>query len=220
MTPVIVNTLDGSQTLYLKEIDEHYHSVAGAVSESIHVFIKAGFEYCDRENISVFEVGFGTGLNALLTALRSTEMKRHVTYTSVEKCPLDESVINVLNYPHFLGGKAPALFKAIHDAGWGSIVNINRYFGIQKIKCNIITCNIPSISADIVYFDAFAPSKQPEMWSMDMVEKVTGIIGPGGIFVTYSAKGELRRMLRGLGFEVSRLPGASGKREMTRAIKT
>jgi tRNA U34 5-methylaminomethyl-2-thiouridine-forming methyltransferase MnmC len=218
MKPEIITTLDGSHTLYISEMDEHYHSTNGAIDESLHVFVRAGFDYCLKTEPIVFEVGFGTGLNALLTALRSEEKRIRTTYITIEKYPLDDSVLSALNYPAIAGGKADTLFSSIHQGSWNEMVTITEWFKILKIEADLCTYE-PSVKADIIYFDAFAPSKQPEMWIPDVIQKIARLVSRGGIFVTYSAKGEVRRMLQSNGFRVELLPGAKGKREMIRAVR-
>jgi tRNA U34 5-methylaminomethyl-2-thiouridine-forming methyltransferase MnmC len=204
MKPVLTETLDGSHTLFLEELGEHYHSTNGAIGESMHVFIRAGFEYCTKNKISVFEAGFGTGLNALLTAIKSAELGRHTSYVTIEKHPLDRSIVNILNYPAILSGDAPALFTAIHEASWNRNVPVNEYFEIMKIHDDL-TGYMPDYMADVIYFDAFSPSRQPEMWSPGVIMRMADMLNPG--------------TLRSSGLEVTLLPGAPGKREMIRAIK-
>lgn len=214
----IITTADGSETLYMPDLDEHYHSVNGAIGESEHVFLKAGFDFCTKNPVTVFEAGFGTGLNALLTAIRSEKEKRLTTYITVEKYPLTDEIISQLNYPLILGDDSGRLFRLIHAAEWGNSVAISEFFELRKINGDLLEGNF-SASADIIYFDAFAHSKQPEVWSMEVLDRTCSILGTGGIFVTYSARGELKRSLKALGFEITLLTGAAGKREMLRAIK-
>jgi tRNA U34 5-methylaminomethyl-2-thiouridine-forming methyltransferase MnmC len=214
----VITTADGSVTLYLPDMDEHYHSVNGAIGESEHVFIKAGFDFCTRNPVTVFEAGFGTGLNALLTAMRSHKEKRLTSYITVEKYPLTGEIISQLNYPLILGEESSRLFRLIHEAEWGKRVAISEFFELEKINGDLLGGKF-STPADIIYFDAFAHSKQPEVWSMSVLEQISSLLGTGGIFVTYSARGELKRNMKELGFETALLPGAAGKREMLRAIK-
>lgn len=215
----IIRTADGSKTIYLPEIDEHYHSVNGAIGESMHVFVEAGYQFCKNNPVSVFEVGFGTGLNALLTAIEAGKNKKHTTYSAIEKYPLPPDITDQLNYADSFGKEITELFSAIHSAEWGVPVRVTEYFTLMKIEGDLLKDKI-DYSADLIYYDAFAHSKQPEMWQYDVLEKSCSTLEKGGIFVTYSARGELRRNLQALGFVITRLPGASGKREMIRAIKT
>ncbi len=218
MNPELKLTQDGSHTLYVPEIDEHYHSYYGAITESKHIFVNAGLASLGASDISVLEVGFGTGLNALLSAIHAEEHRIHVSYTSLEKYPLDPFVVRQLNYGTLAGSCGPQLFEAIHSAPWDERVAITEWFSMNKILSDL-TVEDPAGLYDLIYFDAFGPDKQPEMWSEEVIRRVTAVTHPGSVFVTYSAKGSLKRMLRDLGFEVTLLPGPPGKRVMTRAVK-
>jgi tRNA U34 5-methylaminomethyl-2-thiouridine-forming methyltransferase MnmC len=211
-------TSDGSHTIYVPELDEHYHSVHGAVQESNHIFIDCGFKFCKADPVKIFEVGFGTGLNALLTALECADNNRVVDYTSVEKYPLTQEFAQLLNYKEFTGIKGGPLFTLIHSAEWEESQKISPYFSIKKIRADLITDHFEGIY-DLVYFDAFGPDKQPEMWGRDIFGKISSLMAQNGILVTYSAKGEVKRNLKANGFDVSFLPGPPGKREIIRAIK-
>ena len=211
-------TSDGSHTLYVPSLDEHYHSHFGAITESKHIFIGAGLASLTSRNISILEVGFGTGLNALLTALYAGEHKIRVTYTSLEKYPLDPEIVQQLNYGMLTGSNGTELFEAIHSAPWGSPVPITEWFSLNKIQSDL-TADDPEGLFDLVFFDAFGPDKQPEMWTEEVMRRIAAVTRPGSVFVTYSAKGSLKRMLRALGFDVTLLPGPPGKRVMTRAVK-
>jgi tRNA U34 5-methylaminomethyl-2-thiouridine-forming methyltransferase MnmC len=214
----IIQTADGSKTIYLPEIDEHYHSVNGAIGESMHVFVEAGFNFCDANPVSLFEVGFGTGLNALLTAIEAAKRRKHTRYLTIEKFPLSPEICRQLDYQYITVDSAAEIYSLIHSSEWGRPTRITEFFELQKIEGDFLTDKI-DYKADIVYFDAFAHSKQSEMWHYDVLGKACNTLQKGGIFVTYSARGELKRNLRSLGFEITSLPGASGKREMIRAIK-
>jgi tRNA U34 5-methylaminomethyl-2-thiouridine-forming methyltransferase MnmC len=214
----IVTTADGSNTLYLPALDEHYHSTNGALGESMHVFVRAGYDFCKANPVSIFEAGFGTGLNALLTAIRSIETKRPTSYTAMEKYPLSAGLLNKLNYCSILGPASEKIWRRIHKAKWDTTEQITDYFVLRKLRGDLLTDKSDAI-ADLVYFDVFAHSKQPEIWALDVLERTCSMLGSNGIFVTYSARGELKRNLRSLGFEITLLPGATGKREMIRAIK-
>ena len=213
----LVLTSDGSHTIYVPELDEHYHSIHGAVQESDFIFIKNGFNASRANPVHIFEVGFGTGLNALLTAANSLKNNREVFYTSIEKYPLANSVINTLNH-HLYSGSDKTIFDKIHSAVWNEMSDICINFHFTKISSDIITYSLTG-NYDLIYFDAFGPDKQPEMWSRDVFERLSAVTNRGGILVTYSAKGEVKRCLRSVGFQVSLLPGPPGKRHMIRAIK-
>jgi tRNA U34 5-methylaminomethyl-2-thiouridine-forming methyltransferase MnmC len=215
---IIKLTSDGSHTLYVPELDEHYHSHFGAVTESKHIFINAGLGSIEGESVALLEVGFGTGLNALLTALYASEHSIKVNYTSLEKYPLSPAVISQLNYGSLTGEGGVELFGAIHAAPWDTPSVISEWFTLHKTVSDLTT-DQPEGLFDIVFFDAFGPDKQPEMWSMAVMSKIAAVMHAGSIFVTYSAKGSLKRMLRALGMEVTLLPGPPGKRVFTRAVK-
>ena len=214
----IITTGDGSHTILVPELNEHYHSVHGAVQESTFIFINSGFEVCKADPINIFEVGFGTGLNTLLTAVKCKNSSRAVNYTTIEKFPLDLKIIKSLNHHNFAGDKGLEIYNSIHSSPWNDSVNIFENFNLKKIKGDLITDTI-SGSYDLIYFDAFGPDKQPEMWTITMFEHIAAITNKEGILVTYSAKGEVKRNLRACGFEVTLLPGPPGKREIIRAIK-
>lgn len=216
--PELRITGDGSHTLYLAGMDEHYHSRYGAIRESMHVFIDAGLNSLSLENISLLEVGFGTGLNALLTATHADTKEIHVSYTTLEKYPLDYSLISRLNYGILSDPGESDLFHAIHQASWEKESAITDWFTLKKCRTDVICDKITGLY-DLIYFDAFGPEKQPEMWSGSVIEKIASVTAAGAVFVTYSARGELKRMLQAHGFDVFRLPGPPGKRVITRAVK-
>ncbi len=214
----IISTADGSHTIYVPELNEHYHSVYGAVQESLFIFIRNGFDYCKASPLAILEVGFGTGLNALLTAVRTLEGTREVNYTSVEKYPLDKNTVQSLNHNMYAGEKGAGIFEHIHSSRWNEKVNICKNFNLNKLETDFTKALLTG-TFDLVYFDAFGPDKQPEMWTAGIFEKISAATNKGGIFVTYSAKGAVRRNLKAFGFDVSLLPGPPGKRQMIRAIK-
>ncbi len=213
-------TADGSSTLYLPDLNEQYHSLNGAVTESEHVYLNMGFNYYQKPNPVVFEVGFGTGLNALLTADRAQITKQSVFYMAIENYPLDKAVVEVLDYGRFVPEQGKELFAALHECNWDEPVQVTPYFCLLKIKSDFtgIDWKLP-VKFDIVYFDAFGPDKQPDMWTQHIFSRLYEQFLPGGILVTYSAKGEVRRRLKTAGFVTEKLPGPPGKKEMIRAIK-
>lgn len=220
MKPVLKKTADGSSTFYLPEMDEQYHSMNGAVTESRHIFLDMGFEYHPVRNPVVFEVGFGTGLNALVTAIRAGASRRKVFYITMEKYPLDIQLISELNYGHLFPEGGYELFASIHECGWDVRVNVTPFFEIYKMKIDFTSPDweLPQKS-DVIYFDAFGPDKQLEMWTSENLLRLYHCMNPGGVLVTYSAKGEVRRRLQKAGFRTERLPGPPGKKEMLRGIK-
>ncbi len=214
----IISTSDGSSTIYVPELDEHYHSTFGAINESMHVFINEGYRSIYTDPVSVFEMGFGTGLNALLTLYESLKDKRQVHYVSVEKYPLSENIYKKLNYENFFPEYKQEYFKLLHECNWEESCRISDNFMLLKLETDFGNMTTDRLF-DIVYYDAFAPGKQAEMWSFDMLTKAGSILKPGGVFVTYSAKGQLKRDLKNLGFSVEHRMGPAGKRQITRAVK-
>lgn len=214
----IIITGDGSHSLLNEALDETYHSRHGAVQESLYVFIEKGFndilEKQNPESMAILEVGFGTGLNALLTLAEATKKNINVSYTSIETYPINREVWETLNHPDPLG-----LFYELHQCPWEKWVEINPYFKLLKREQSLQHVELVPEQFELVYFDAFAPNKQPEMWELPMLEKVVKALKPGGIFITYCAKGQLKRDLKALGMVVESLPGPPGKREMVRAVK-
>ena len=216
----IINTSDGSQTLYLPEMNEQYHSVNGAVTEANYVYLDKGFLHNKSKKPTVFEVGFGTGLNCLLTALLAEKQQRTTTYYSIEKYPLNKEITGQLKYGKAISPEAEILFKKIHSCEWNSAVQISKYFKLIKLRSDLLENDLQEIAkCDVIYFDAFGPDKQPEMWQPAIFKKIYAITANDGVFVTYSAKGEVRRQLAGCGYQMERLPGPPGKFQMLRGIK-
>lgn len=214
----LMETADGSHTLFVPELDEHYHSVNGAVQESVHVFLRAGFDRVTLPSLRVLEFGFGTGLNAFLTLLAAREQGKRVVYTSIEKYPLPAGLSGRLNYGDLLCPSDPALFSRLHTAAWDEDVMLSSSFTLHKIHGDYNECRWED-GVDLVYFDAFAPDKQPEVWNQQLFERIYRSMHDGGVMVTYCAKGAVRRMWQAAGFTVERLPGPPGKREMLRGTK-
>lgn len=214
----IIVTHDGSHSLLNEILDETYHSRHGAVQESSYVFLEKGLHYLvERSNlktISILEVGFGTGLNALLTLTEAIKNDFNIKYTSLETFPLEQEVWMNLNYPDPFN-----FFKGIHLAPWEKMYEIDTHFNLLKLNSSLLTRQLEPVQFDLIYFDAFAPNKQPEMWELPVLEKVVNALKPGGVFVTYCAKGQVKRDLKSVGLIVESLPGPPGKREMVRALK-
>lgn len=211
-------TKDGSPTLFVASFDEHYHSIHGALQESMHVFIKMGLAQLTTKRISILEVGFGTGLNAWLTALKQEESTQ-IQYHGVEKFPVTIEEFRALNYDQLVTSKDDRqLFHALQNAPWGEEVKLNGHFSILKKKMAIEDIDADNLY-DLVYFDAFAPSAQPELWTESIFKSMFNAMKPGGLLVTYCAKGQVKRNMKAVGFTLERLPGPPGKREMTRATK-
>lgn len=219
MKRIIEKTADGSTTIRIPEMEENYHSHHGAIQEAEHVFIRHGLNFIEKEDVRIFELGFGTGLNALLTLKQAGHDAKRIDYVGLEAFPVEEELINQLNYNDFIGEIFADDFEKMHAIPWGKKVAITDTFDLTKVHQKIQDFNGEKESFDLVYFDAFGPRAQGDMWELDVIEKVADLVKPGGVLVTYCAQGQFKRHLKSLGFEVERLPGPPGKREMTRAIK-
>lgn len=221
----LIRTEDGSSSLFLPELNETYHSFHGALGESLHVFVRMGLEHWRRENpeakeLRIFEVGFGTGLNALLALEFAEAHALKVQYTTLEPYPLSEETTARLNYGSMVAdGRLGGEFHALHAAPWGEEVLVQANFRLQKEQLKLEDYQAHEKTFDAVFFDAFAPGKQAELWEKVLLEKVANLIAPSGVFTTYCAKGQLKRDLKAIGLQVETLPGAPGKKEMVRATK-
>ena len=221
----IVKTADGSDTVYSPEFDEHYHSHHGALAESRHVFIGAGLDHLLRAGVEVhpvriFEMGLGTGLNALLAWQFALDRGIPIAYTAVEKFPLPTSLCRRLNYPELPGMEATApAFAEMLDAPWDAQFEMKDGFSLTKIHGDFLDVEMPAEHFDLVFFDAFGSRAQPRMWEEEVLQRCYEMLKPGGVWVTYASKGSARRTMEGMGFEVERIEGAPGKREMMRARK-
>jgi tRNA U34 5-methylaminomethyl-2-thiouridine-forming methyltransferase MnmC len=211
-------TKDGSTTLYVPELKEHYHSVNGAVQESIHVFINNGLHAHTGTAVRIFEMGFGTGLNTWLTFMHKDN--KTVYYDAIEYHPLSAHKINALNYTdsYRADNVVCDMFSAIHTTAWDQPHQLCSTFFLNKITGQLQQFVFTEMY-DIIYFDAFAPSVQPEVWGPEIFQRVAQAMNPNGLLVTYCAKGSVRRDLQSAGLHVDRLPGPPGKREMIRAVK-
>lgn len=214
----IRQTADGSNTLYLPDLDETYHSNHGAMQEALHVFIEHGLTFVaqDKKSISVFEMGFGTGLNALLTAQWGEKHQKKIQYTGVELHPLSEEIWRQMDYVQ--GKSEGEEYAKIMSAAWENYQDIHPYFELRKIERDVLQLELHE-QVDLVYYDAFGPRAQAEMWEIPVLTKMYELLKPCGVFVTYCAQGQMKRNLKSLGFELSELPGPPGKRAMTRATK-
>lgn len=215
----IQQTQDGSRTIYVPQMDEHYHSVKGALAESRHIFIEMGLKHSNAPAPRVLEIGFGTGLNAFLTLLHANEQQQHIHYTTLELYPLSLEMVQQMDYPTLICPKQSEAFYAMHQCAWNQPIEISPYYIIEKMQADFTTYDFKGLF-DVIYFDAFAPEKQPEMWSQDLFNTLFEHTAAGGILTTYCAKGVVRRMLQAAGYIVERLPGpVNGKREILRATK-
>lgn len=217
----IIKTKDGSVSLLNSELNETYHSIHGARQESMHVFIKEGLKFFSDQNkktpVRILEIGFGTGLNALLTATYAAEHRIGIEYSTLEAFPINESLWQQLNFAQ--SDKEAEVFFRLHHEPWEQWTEIIPGFMLRKINTTLQLASFDHNYFDLVYFDAFAPNKQPEMWTLPMLQKTIEALTSGGVFVTYCAKGQLKRDLASLGTTVQTLSGPPGKREMIRAIR-
>ena len=242
MERIIERTDDGSATLFVPELNEHYHSTKGARTESQHIFIDMGLKASPAATPRVLEIGFGTGLNAWLTLEEAERSRRNIHYTGLELYPLDWQTVEQLGYissdeqltihriqtatdEQFTPNEeeqqsAIELFKQLHTSPWEKDVQLTPHFTLRKIETDVNKWRVENSPFNLVYFDAFAPEKQPEMWSQELFNRLYVLLDKDGILTTYCAKGVVRRMLQTAGFTVERLPGPpGGKREILRARK-
>lgn len=217
----IILTEDGSHSVQIRNTEISFHSTKGAIQESAHIFIDAGLRYFKNinprtKNLKIFEVGFGTGLNALLTAIEAPKLKVNITYQSIDKFPLTDDIFFKLNYADLLGEKE--LYKIITLTPWNQLVYISPFFKLNKIKAGIEEYTLNE-KFDLIYFDAFAPNDQPELWTEEIFSKMYGALNAGGVLVTYSTKSIIQKAMHATGFNIEKLPGPPGKREILRAKK-
>ncbi len=219
---ILQTTADGSHTLFVPTLNEHYHSTNGALQESELVFIHNGLHHlavCLKE-INVLEVGFGTGLNALLTVLEAKKQRRKINYVAIEPEPVDAEVIEKLNYSSLIGStEAIGYFEKLHESSWGYPAFLSDYFILSKIQAKLEDITLRDEQFHLIYFDAFGPDVQPELWTEAIFAQLYKCMKPGGILVTYSCKGTVKRALKAAGFSIEKLPGPVGKREVLRAMK-
>lgn len=220
MKRTFLKTGDGSITIHLPDWDEQYHSKHGAIAEAKHVFIQSGLlHYCNHTtgSLSIMEIGFGTGLNAFLTLLKAEEKKLQINYTGIEAYPIASDEILGLNYSELIEASEKK-FQKLHTSEWGTMTVISPNFQLTKRKQFFSEINDKE-TFNLIYFDAFGARVQPELWTLEIFEKMYQALKPNGVLVTYSAKGSVRRNMKEVGFTVERLPGPPGKRHMLRASK-
>ncbi len=222
MERIIRQTADGSHTLFDAATGENFHSVNGAITESMHVFIRAGLlpVIASKPKISILEIGFGTGLNALLTYLYKSE-ELDVLYHAIEAFPLDLHLTQSMNYPLLLEKpNATEFFKWLHEVAWEQTHSIKGHFELLKQQIDLLQFMAVPESYDLIYFDAFSPVVQAKLWSVDIFTMLYHSLKPGGVLTTYSAKGSVKQAIRAAGFKLERLDGPPGKRHMLRASKS
>ena len=218
----VILSEDGSTTLYIPSLQEHYHSIHGAIQESVHIYLNNGLQYLYEKNhfkkISIFEVGLGTGLNCWLTAEWARGKNLSIDYQAIEPYPIDVQEVSQLNFTQDKSEDSQRTFNHIHTADWEKEVELEPYFILKKCNKKIVEWK-PDRAFDLVYFDAFAPDVQPDLWTQPIFEKLYHSTVKTGILLTYCAKGAVKRTLLHSGWQVERLPGPPGKREITRAFK-
>ncbi|PZD79594.1 tRNA (5-methylaminomethyl-2-thiouridine)(34)-methyltransferase MnmD [Mesonia sp. K7] len=224
MKRIITKTADGSNTIFIPEWNENYHSKHGAIQEAMHVFIKMGLNHflSQKQTINILEIGFGTGLNAFITAQIAYQNQVKINYTGVEAYPVTLAEVAELDYPKQLGFETyfpENCFQKIHESEWGKFVEINPFFQLRKQQLKFQEIENKN-EFDLIYFDAFGPRVQPDLWGVKILQKMYNSLKSEGKLVTYSAKGSVRRNMQEVGFSIERLTGPPGKREMLRATKS
>ncbi|MCA0133710.1 tRNA (5-methylaminomethyl-2-thiouridine)(34)-methyltransferase MnmD [Winogradskyella alexanderae] len=221
----IITTSDGSKTIKIEDWNEQYHSIHGAINEANHVFIKHGLLFCcskieaiQSASMNILEIGFGTGLNAFLTLIEAEKKRININYVGVEAYPVSRQEIEQLNYVELTSESHRSSFKKMHDSSWEVSHQISNNFRLEKQKKFFKDIKDES-TYDLIYFDAFGARVQPELWTEEIFQLMYRSLKPKGVLVTYAAKGSVRRAMQTVGFEVERLPGPPGKREMLRALK-
>lgn len=214
----IVQTRDGSHSVLNKTLDETYHSWHGAINEALHVFIEAGLLHHQKKDIRILEIGFGTGLNALLTYIEAEKLSLNIDYTGIEFYPVAMDIVDNLNFAEILGQRYQTILETMHQIAQNKKMAISPNFSLQKLEEDFSKMKLEE-SYDVIYFDAFSPDKQPEMWTEERFQTLYEHTFQAGSLTTYSAKGDVRRKLQKVGYQVEKLPGPKGKREILRAIK-
>jgi tRNA U34 5-methylaminomethyl-2-thiouridine-forming methyltransferase MnmC len=232
----IIVTLDGSHSIEIPEMNVTYHSIYGAIQESKHVFIEAGLKsliLTEAAQLNIFEMGFGTGLNALLTIIEAEKLQKEIYYETVEPFPLDSTETRSLNYCKQLDREdLQPIFEQLHSCEWKKETSITENFRFKKSKSNLLnlpvrqagfetseTCLSGRQAFKLIYFDAFAPNAQSELWTKEIFEKMFAMLELRGVLVTYCSKGDVRRAMQAAGFTIEKLPGPKGKREILRAVR-
>ncbi|TVZ49810.1 tRNA (5-methylaminomethyl-2-thiouridine)(34)-methyltransferase MnmD [Olleya sp. Hel_I_94] len=227
MKPIIEITKDGSSTLLHPKYKAHYHSTSGAIEESDFVYLKSGLFYFlsslksqeETQSCSILELGFGSGLNAFNTLVKSETLPLTINYVGVETFPVTMDIINQLNFPEeLLVPEQQNIFNTMHEVSWDIPHKITPRFTLEKRNQDIF--NLKAINQfDVIYFDAFGPTEQPELWTASIFKIMFEALKPNGVLMTYCAQGAARRAMSGVGFKVDRLPGPPSKRHILRAVK-
>jgi len=221
MKRTVIDTEDNSKTLLIDNTDVTYHSRHGAITESTHIFIEHGLKYfSSQDSIHAFEMGFGTGLNTILSADFAMQSKKNILLHSIEKYPINAAEAEGISSSYTLNRTDLAnYFELVHSCGWSKNVTINPFFILNKIEADILSFEMETEYYDIIFFDAFGPKFQPNLWQPSILTKMFNSLKKGGVLITYCAQGQFKRNLKSVGFTVNNLPGPPGKREITRAIK-
>ena len=218
----IITTSDGSKTIQIEDWNEQYHSIHGAIQESQHVFIKTGLHHFltlyQPTKLSILEIGFGTGLNAFLTALEAQTLSLPIQYDGVEAYPVLSDELSQLNYASLVDSDQQLVFDTLHQLPWEALHPISTHFSLKK-RHQFFNDLEDENTFDIIYFDAFGARVQPELWTEFIFKRMFKALKNKGVLVTYAAKGSVRRAMQAVGFVVERLEGPPGKREMLRASK-
>jgi len=215
----IIVTKDDSKTIFIPEMNETYHSIHGAYTEAEHVFIKNGLGFCeDLSSVKIFEMGFGTGLNTLLSYIFSIKNNKKIIYHTIEKYPVTEEEVKALNYCGELNFvEYITIYDFFHQSEW-EVEHEIKNFIFKKIKNDILLFDTTE-KYDLIFFDAFAPSHQLHLWEKDVLKKMYDMLNENGFLITYCAQGEFKRNLKSIGFKIENLPGPPGKREITKGTK-
>jgi tRNA U34 5-methylaminomethyl-2-thiouridine-forming methyltransferase MnmC len=219
MQTKLVETKNGDFTLYVPALDEHYHSTNGAIEEALHVYIVHGIKNnCKKPECNILEIGFGTGLNAYLSAIYANENNQKINYFSLDKYPLEKTVYEQLNYARFFHNEDD-VWSLITESEWNKDITVSKNFSLYKATLDLLQWTPPLNTYDIIFFDAFGPDKQPEMWSAEIMKNMANALVSGGVWCSYTSKGTVKQALRVAGLTVKRLPGPQGKRHILNAIK-
>ena len=220
MRSKIIVTDDNSKTLLIPELNETYHSTKGAITEAKHVFIKEGLHFSGQSSLKIFEMGFGTGLNAIITVNESEKNNLDILYHTIEWIPVDEHIIKEMDYLNALNiSHLKDAYYYMHQSKHNEELSLSDHFIFKKFINKIEEHELELAFYDIIYYDAFGPKVQPELWDIPVLTQMYNALKTGGIFVTYCAQGQFKRNLKEIGFRVESIPGPPGKREMTRAFK-
>ncbi|MGI4750269.1 MAG: tRNA (5-methylaminomethyl-2-thiouridine)(34)-methyltransferase MnmD [Janthinobacterium lividum] len=218
----LIQTADGSNTIFNSEVGENYHSHHGALQESQHVFLQSGLQYFlsvkEASAVTVLEVGLGTGLNFLLSADYCTQQQIKLDYVGIEAFPLNTELIKQTGYDQYISAALWESFQGMYPSTINHKVKINALCELELVHRDLLNFESPQLF-DVIYFDAFAAAFQPEMWTEEVIAHTVSFLKLGGVFVTYAITGNLKRQLKALNFKVEKAPGALGKREMLRATK-